>query len=153
MSWLTNRKDASSFEDIFALRPNLFAEYERFYSLFWSLRPVDPGLLELCRLRMAQLLGYEEGPLCAVGLAEEKRAALDAWKTAPIFSDGERACLAFAEKFVLAPHSISDADAATVTAHLSAKEMVAFVEALAIFDGFTRFRIILGARPDAGGVQ
>ena len=147
MSWILGGDDHSSFAAVFGLRPNLYAEYQRFEALLWSRRPVDPTVLELCRHRIAQLLGDAAEPPRDTGLAE-KVAALDAWKTAPGFSAVERACLTFAEKFVLSPHSITDADAAAVTAHLSAKEMVAFTEALALFDGFTRFRIILGVTAD-----
>jgi alkylhydroperoxidase family enzyme len=43
---------------------------------------------------------------------------------------------------------VSDEDAAAVREHLSDKVMVAFTEALAVFDGFTRFRIILGIEGD-----
>src|SRR5262249_16908493 len=75
---------------------------------------------------------------------EDKITALPRWPTDPRFSELERAGLAFAEKFVMDPHAISDDDAAAVTAHLSAREMVAFTEALALFDGVTRFRVILG---------
>ena len=49
-----------------------------------------------------------------------------------------------AERFVLDPRGVSDADAAAVTAHLSPAQTVALIEALAVFDGFTRFRAILG---------
>ena len=58
------------------------------------------------------------------------------------------ACLAFAEKFVLEPHGLSDEDATAVSTHLSAAEMVAFTEALALFDGFARFQVLLGVAPE-----
>jgi alkylhydroperoxidase family enzyme len=155
MTWLTATvAGATEFDRVFGLRPNLYDDYRAFVSLFWSLRPVDPVILELCRLRIAQLFGCDAElrvrhvPADAAGLTEEKIAALENWRTAGEFSDAERACLAFAEKFVLNPHGVTDEDAAAVTAHLSDKETIAFAEALAVFDGFTRFRIILGIEPD-----
>jgi hypothetical protein len=45
---------------------------------------------------------------------------------------------------VLDPHGVDDADTAAVAAHLPPPAMVALIEALALFDGFTRFRLILG---------
>ena len=79
----------------------------------------------LCRARGARILG---------GRAEDLAAQTDC----------ERACLRLADQFVLDPHGVSDADAAEVAAHLSPSDMVAFIEALALLDGFTRFRLILG---------
>ena len=43
----------------------------------------------------------------------------------------------------MAPRAITDADAAAVVAHLGAPGLVAFAEALAIFDGMTRARLML----------
>lgn len=158
MTWLPGAVAGASefeFDRVFGLRPDLYADYRAFVSVFHSLRPVDPVMLELCRLRIAQLLGGKTKPGSgdlsaeAPALTDEKVAALENWRAAPEFSEAERACLAFAEKFVLDPHGVTDEDAAAVTAHLSAREMVAFSEALAIFDGFTRFRIILGIASEA----
>ena len=155
MTWLPDTAaGATPFARAFGLRPELFAQYQMFAELFWTRRPVDPVVLELCRLRIAQLLGSatelaaRRPEARAAGLTEARIAALDHWRDTPDFSAVERACLAFAEKFTLDPHGVSDADAAAVTAHLSAPEMVAFTEALAVFDGFTRFRLILGIEAD-----
>ncbi|MBP1686221.1 MAG: hypothetical protein H6Q33_2364 [Deltaproteobacteria bacterium] len=155
MTWLTaTAPGATEFDRVFGLRPALYDDFQNFLSLFWSLRPIDPVILELCRRRVAQLLGGGAVPPIgqgSTGVSEappEKIAALEQWREAVAFSEGERACLAFVEKFVLQPHGVTDEDAAAVREHLSDKEMVAFTEALAVFDGFTRFRIILGIEGD-----
>src|SRR5262249_61041404 len=49
----------SCFARVFALRPNLYEDYCTFAAKFWAERPVSPVLLELCRLRVAALLGCE----------------------------------------------------------------------------------------------
>ncbi len=151
MTWLSATvPGATEFDRVFGLRPNLYDDYRSFVSLFWSLQPFDPVILDLCRLRIAQLLAGDAVPRPAqpstggIEPPPEKIAALEHWREASVFSEKERACLAFAEKFVLQPHGVTDEDAAAVTAHLSDKEMIAFAEALAVFDGFTRFRIVLG---------
>lgn len=139
-----------SFAAAFSLRPELYADYRAFADLFWSRRLVEPVILELCRIRVAQILGCaaEERrrtpQAVAAGLDEELVAAVADWKGSPRLSDAQRACLRLAEGFVLDPHGVSDADAAAVAAHLPPKEMMALIEALAVFDGFTRFRLILG---------
>ncbi len=154
MSWLPTEANGSTpFERVFALRPNLFEAWAEFASLFWERRLVDPVLLELCRLRIAQLNGaawnqstrMEEAR--AAGLDEQKIAALADWPRSPLFSPLECACLGFAEQFVLDPNGINDADAAPVTAALGDAGTVAFVEALAVFDGFSRFSRLLGIAP------
>lgn len=139
MSWIA--PDATTFARVFDLVPELHARFREFAELFPGRRPVDPAVLALCRVRVAQLLGVvpEAGEL-----PPETVAALEDWRAAPAFCDVERACLAFTEKFVRDPHGVTDADAAAVAAHLSPPALVAFAEALALFDGFTRFRAILG---------
>jgi alkylhydroperoxidase family enzyme len=72
-------------------------------------------------------------------LPPAKVAELAGWWTSAAFSETECACLRFAEQFVLDAKGISDADAAAVVGALGDAGTVAFVEALAIFDGFSRF--------------
>jgi alkylhydroperoxidase family enzyme len=140
----------ATFDAVFALRPELHALYREFTALLWSRGLVDPALLELCRLRVAQVLGCESAfgerhpAAVAAGLDEEKVRALARWRDEPVFEPLERAALVFAEKFVLGPHDVTDGDVAALAAHLTPPQVVAFTEALAVFDGFTRFRTILG---------
>lgn len=150
------RVDATPFERVFALRKNLLEDFRSFYALFWEKRLVDPVILELCRLRIAQLHGCEAElrvryqPALDAGLTEEKIAALADAGDSPLYSDAERACVALAELFAMDPHAITDADATRVVAVLGDAGTVALVEALALFDGFTRFRLMLGVEaPDA----
>jgi alkylhydroperoxidase family enzyme len=150
MSWLPAQAAGNDpFERVFGLRPNLFAAWRDFASLFWKRRLLDPVLLELCRLRVAQMLGARH-PLAVrtpeavrAGLPQAKLAALDAWWKSDAFDAAERACLRFAEQFVLDPKGITDADAAAVVSALGEPGTVALVEALAIFDGFSRFCLAL----------
>lgn len=156
MSWILDaaaaRRDAGAtpFEAAFGLRPNLFDDFRRFYALFWEARVLDPVLLELCRLRVAQIHGCEPElrlryqPALDAGLSEEKIAALRDASHSPLYSEAERACIGFAELFAIDPHAIADADAARVVAALGEAGTVALVEALALFDGFARFRLMLG---------
>jgi alkylhydroperoxidase family enzyme len=154
MSWLPEiGPGRDDFERTFALRPDLFAAWREFADLFWRKRLVDPVLLELCRLRIAQLHGADH-PLSirtpeaqAAGLDEAKLARLDAWWKEPGFSELERSALRFAEQFVLDAKGMSDEEARPVVAALGDAGTVAFVEALAIFDGFSRFCRMLDVQP------
>jgi alkylhydroperoxidase family enzyme len=149
VSWLGTQP---TLDAVFGLRPELYAAWRGFRDVFWDQRLVEPALLELCRLRVAALhecraeLATRTPAARAAGLDQAKIAALADWATDPRFDARERACLRFAEQFVLDPHGITDADAAAVVAALGEPGLVALVEALALFDGFCRFRAVLGVQ-------
>ena len=150
MTWLPETAPGEDpFERVFGLRPNLFEAWKQFEALIWQEARVEPVLLELCRLRLASMNGALYGlstrnPAAReAGLDEAKIAALDSWRKTELFSDTEAACLRFAEQFALDPGEISDEIAAPVVEALGDPGTVAFVEALAIFDGFSRFCAIL----------
>jgi alkylhydroperoxidase family enzyme len=146
VTWLPDAPPAAtSFERALALRPELFEAWRRFTALFWEKRLLDPALLELCRARVGQMIGASVPDASdAMRAAREafdprKRDALAEWWNSDLFSDAERDCLRFAEQFVLDPRQIGDADARAVVAQLGDAGTVAFVEVLAILDGFSRF--------------
>jgi AhpD family alkylhydroperoxidase len=137
-------------------RPELRDALAAFEALFWRRPWLDPVLLELCRLRVAQLTGcaaelaVRSRPAVEAGLCEEKIARLEDWERSPGFTASERACLLFTEKWVLDVGSITDADAAAVSQRLGSEGTVALCEALAILDGFARFRVLFGVEPEPG---
>jgi AhpD family alkylhydroperoxidase len=137
------------FDAVFRLRPDLHEAYVDFASVFWTHRLLDPVVLELCRLRVAQLLRCDAAlesrtpEAVDAGLTEDDVAALADWCNDARFSDAQRASLAVAEQFVLDPHGVSAQQRADVVTHFGDAGLVALVEALAIFDGFSRFRTIL----------
>ena len=147
------------FERTFSVRPDLWEEVRSFSLQIWHPPKIDPILLELCRLRLAQLHGCDSEcavryePARAAGLSEERIAALADWRRGEAFGAVERACLAFAENFALAVQAISDEDVAALSTHLSEAEIVALCQALAVFDGFIRFRVLLGVTGEAGVVD
>lgn len=156
-TWLPEQAEgATAFDAVFGLRPDLFDAFRSFAEVFDTHRLVDPVVLELCRLRCAQLLGCRSelvmrSPAAVdAGLTEADVAALTQWPTSDRFTDAQRACLALAEQFVLDPHGVTPAQRAAVAEHFGEAGLVALVEALAIFDGFTRFRTILGIGDEGG---
>jgi hypothetical protein len=58
-----------------------------------------------------------------------------------------------AEKFALDVHAVDDEDIAAVRDAIGEPALVALIEAMALFDGFTRFRAILGVEPVKSGVM
>lgn len=108
-------------------RPDLTSRLEKLTALVEDGR-FDPEILDMCRRRVATLLGcpVHAGPVPRLEDLDERH----------------RACLDFAEMFVIDHHSITDEQASGVKAHLSDSEMVAFTTALALYDGFCRFEIL-----------
>jgi alkylhydroperoxidase family enzyme len=112
---------------------------------------VDPELYELARARIGALLAIDP-PRAERGLprASAKLAELSSWPTSPLFSERERACLAFAEQFVLDVSGVSDEQRGALQAALGA-EAAPFVQALYVIDFELRLRAafsqLFGADP------
>jgi alkylhydroperoxidase family enzyme len=154
MSWLPGvASGPGGFERAFALRPELRDAWLDFARLFWERDLLPIPVLELCRLRIGAMHGAALPDLCAAmgearaALDPRKAAEVDGWWRSDAFDPTERACLRFAEQFVLDPKGISDEDAAALTRALGEAGTVAFVELLAILDGFSRFARILEVEP------
>lgn len=111
---------------------------------------MEPVVLELCRLRIAAMLESSEDsavrhPVAAdAGLTEKKILSLPMWPTSELFSDGERAALAFTEKYVTDAHSITDEDCQELNQHYAAEAVVNLTLALATFEAVIRSRVVLG---------
>ncbi len=102
----------------------------------------DTDTLALCRSRIATLLRApasmmddEAGP--------ERIAALPSWPSSPLFSDAERACLAFTEQFVIDVAGITKAHADAVLEYMSPDRFFGFVNALWVYDQGLRLQITL----------
>ncbi|HEY5164809.1 MAG TPA: carboxymuconolactone decarboxylase family protein [Acidimicrobiia bacterium] len=156
MSWLPEQVEgASPLDRVFGLRPDLYEPFRAFYATFWTHDLLDPIVLELCRLRVAQLLRCESEqwvryePALRAGLTEEQVARLAQWPTTPMFSPAQRAALGFAEQFVIDVEGIDAQLRDAVVDHFTVAGLVALCEALALFDGFCRFRTMLGVDGDS----
>jgi hypothetical protein len=150
MTWLPEQAEGDSeLARVFGLRPNLFAAWRDFVSLLWEKRLAPPALLQWALLRVRQLHGLALGThrmseALDAAWDESRVAALGAWWRSDRFDARERAGLRLAEQFVLDAKGIRDEDVAPARAALGDVALVAFVEALAIFDGFARFQKMLG---------
>lgn len=148
MSWIGENL-APGLAGVMALRPNLKADLEAFSETFWRETVLAPQLLEACRLRVAQLhrcvpeLTLRRAEAQAAGFSEQHVEALSCWDRSELFSDVEKDALALTELFVQDPNAIDDQLAARLTSALSDAGFVALLEALALFDGFSRFQCML----------
>lgn len=108
---------------------------------------VDPVLLELCRLRVAMLLGCEAElqvrtpAASAAGLDEATIAELSRWPTSDRFGARERACLAFCEQFVIDVAGLDDDLAFGVSQHLGPQGLADFTAAMLVVEQRQRLRL------------
>lgn len=157
-SWLDKEAPGTtSFDKVFGLLPETYAYYHDFYAVVWD-GPVNPALIELCRLRIAQLLECEPElriryqQAVDAGLTDEKVAALSRYYDSPLYDSLEREAVSYAETFVIDPRSITDEQAAGLKAALTSDGLAQLTVALALFDGFSRFKVFLGIQPDHDNV-
>lgn len=137
-----------SFSQTLLQCPELEQCFHEFHRSVWQQPHVSVEVLELCRLRIAQLLSAEldmsvrYSPAAAC-IAEQKISQLAYYYRSDDFSALEQACIQLAECFVMDPATITDEMAAAVIAELGDAGYVALLEACGLFDGFSRFRLLL----------
>jgi alkylhydroperoxidase family enzyme len=155
-TWLPDLPPGETdWDRVAALFPAAFEAVAELQRAAWA--SFDPVVLELARLRTAQLLGFEAGLAVRseearrAGLAEGKVSALPDWPSSPLFSDSERACLAVTEQFVMDASGVTDELVAAVLAHYSAADCHSFVNAVSAFETFQRgcLTLGLGSSPEA----
>jgi alkylhydroperoxidase family enzyme len=121
----------------------------------WS--AVDPVLLELCRVRIAMLLGCAEEAQARIddalsgGLDEATLAELPSWPTSPRFGPRERACLAFCEQFVIDVAGMSDDLASAVAEHVGPQGLADLAAALLVVEQRQRLRLVWERLLEPGG--
>jgi alkylhydroperoxidase family enzyme len=155
VTWLPQTAaGATPLDAVFGLRADAYARFRELHATLWT-GVLDPAIVEMCRLRIAALLGCESEmhvrheAARSAGLTEEKIAQLASYGRAPAFDAVERACIAFAEQYVLDPHGLSDDDFATLRALLTPAQIATVTLAAAVFDSLVRLRLALGVQPAA----
>jgi len=130
----------------------------RYFELFMSdynasIGRLDPVLVELCRVRIAQLVESEFDqslryrPATEAALTEEKISALSDYATSGLFCPRERAVLEFTEQWVIQSSSITDEDCQGLRQHISVHEFIYLTKALSVLDQFARANSALRIAP------
>lgn len=99
----------------------------------WAIN--DPALLDLCRIRLGQLMGRDLPPRAA---APDKVAALRRWPTEPVFSEAERAVLDFCELYAIDAGAITDAHTERLHEHFDEPALAALTMGIAVYDALVR---------------
>jgi alkylhydroperoxidase family enzyme len=103
MTWLPVTVDQGSDRDsVLGLFPEQYANLRELHESAWAMN--DAELLELCWLRMAQLLDCRRA---LEAEAAERLAELDDWQASDAFTPVQRAALAYVDQFVLDPNSVT----------------------------------------------
>ena len=109
---------------------------------------LEPNLLELVRVRASQLNGcafcldMHWKDLRARGGSEEHIYMLDAWREADIYSERERAALAWAEAVTLvAQDHVPDAVYEQARAQFSEEELVNLTMCIVAINGWNRLNV------------
>ncbi len=136
MTWLSSSA-SGDIDDVFALRPNLAEDYRAFEAVFRTHKLLPMPLLELVRLRIAQL------HRCTSELTRVIEGVVQ-----PDERDGEkyRACIDLAELFVMDPNMMTDEHVTSVREILGDAGTVALMEVCALYDGYCRFQLMLGVK-------
>jgi alkylhydroperoxidase family enzyme len=149
VTWLPDLAPGDTdWERMSAFFPGAFDAVEQLHRAVWA--AVDPVLVELARLRIAILLGFEAGLALRshqardAGLDAAKIVELPSWPSSPLFSARERACIALAEQFVIDVNGVTDQLVDDVLAHLSPAECFAYVNALSALENLQRACLTLG---------
>jgi alkylhydroperoxidase family enzyme len=154
MTWLPDGAPGTTpLDRTFGLRPDAYARFRELYGGLWDPKVIDPRVLELCRLRIGTILGCDAErairfrDAADAGVTELDVAELPRWPTSESFTEGERACIAFAEQYVIDPHELSDAHFDALHEHVDEAALSTLTLAVAMFDALTRFRLALDIEP------
>jgi alkylhydroperoxidase family enzyme len=123
---------------VFALQPQVLDHANRGFVLYRTL-DVDPVLRELGQTRVgwlgnSQFVYSQHCKSCrALGMSEEKIAAIAAWGVSDLFSPVERAVLAYADALTLDRGRVHDEVFAALKAHLSDEEILGLTYVISLY--------------------
>lgn len=150
LSWVPDPAPGdSAFDQVVNHRRSYAEALVQVEAALWAQDVVDPALLELCRLRVATLVGSPAASLerrpeaAAAGFDEAKVAVLAAWPSDPSFSAAERAALAYAEQLVLDAQGVDDAQSAELVGLLGAPAVLVLTYACGLFETRQRAELVL----------
>lgn len=109
---------------------------------------LEPGLLELVKMRASQLNGcaycldMHSKDARARGEDEQRLHVLPAWREAPFYTERERAALAWCEALTLLPQTGAPDDIyEQLRAEFGEKEIIALTLAIVAINGWNRFAV------------
>ena len=116
---------------------------------------LDKQLLELIKIRASQINGcafclqYHILTAETLGIPPDKLNLLAVWREAPVFSDRERAALAWTEALTTLGHGVGDDVYDTARAEFSESELAYLSSAVAVINVWNRFGVAYRWTPPA----
>lgn len=114
----------------------------------WIARSFDPKLMELVKVRVSQINGcvhclhMHRQDALKQGETEERMLLLSAWRESQLYSDRERAALAWAESLTnVAESRAPDADYEVASSAFSEDELLALSVGIAMINAWNRLAI------------
>ncbi len=138
--------DVGVLERVASLRPSYAEALREVETAVWGQDQVEPELLELCRLRIAQMLQADEAsthPPVRVRVDDALIGQLGQWPTSDAFDERQRVALGFAEQLVVDAQGVSDEHAASVIACLGDGGFLVLTYACGFFETTQRASIVL----------
>lgn len=136
--------------DMFALAPKAMTSYLSLTEMVEK-GPIEKSILELVKIRAAQIngcancLNMHTSDASKAGETQQRLHLIAAWRDAPVFSERERAALAWTEAMTrLADHDNHDAALASLTEQFDAQEQVALTLGIVVTNGWNRLAIGCG---------
>jgi alkylhydroperoxidase family enzyme len=108
-------------------------------------KATEPRTLELARLLVALLLHCDaehQARTPGIEVSDSIIKELPLWPTSAVFTDTERAALAFTEQFVTDVASLSDQTAEALRAHIGDEGLNNFTRALLVVEQRIRLRLV-----------
>lgn len=143
MTWLPVEASGDSDRDaVLGLFPDVYAKHRAFLGTCEA--TIDPGLLRICKARMAQLLKSREE------LANYDQAwlnRLDRWYEDSSFSHVEQDALAFTEQFILDPSLVTADLAGALEKTLGTRQVIDFATVIASFEASIRLSALFDLGP------
>ena len=120
--------------------PAMTLDYKFKTSLFWIVSRTNN--CQYC-------LGHQESKLLSAGMKEDEIAALDCdWQA---FTPKEQAAFAFARRFTLEPHALSDADIDELKKHFTDLQILEMILSMAGNNSINRWKEGVGVPQSSGG--
>lgn len=140
-----------SFDDVVGARPEYAAALRDIEAAIWNQTLVSPTILELCRLRIAQILGcaaaleYRTPRALADRFDEALVDSLTSWPTSGCFDRRLRACIGYAEQLLIDAQEVSDELCRAVIDDVGEGGFLVLTYACGLFETTQRARLVLGA--------
>lgn len=121
-------------------------------SKFIATTPLDPVHQELIKIRASQINGcaycinMHTAEARKNGETEQRIYLLNAWREADVFTDAEKALLAFTEEVTRISNHVSDETYANAAKYFDEKYMTAIIMMIIVINSWNRMVISTGVR-------